>query len=222
MSASLNPHVSHIVSNIAESLLSSLDANSIRSMSSQLGLSPQATGDAIQAALPILLGQMGRNASQPEGANALFGAIQRDHGGIDIGGLLGSVLGGGASSSNAPDLSSGMAILGHVFGGGGSQRASAPNVPSVPGMGGADSAKLLAMLAPLVMAVLGKMSQGGGLNAGALGGLLGGESQRISQAPPSALGGILGSVLDRDGDGQVGLGDMLGAAQGLGSLFGKR
>lgn len=212
------------MSNLAETLLSSLDANSIRSMSAQLGLSPQAAGNAVQAALPILLGQMGRNASQPEGANALFSAIQRDHGGVDLGGLLGSVFGAagaGGTASQGPDLSSGMAILGHVFGGG-SQRAANPQVPSVPGLDGARSAKLLAMLAPLVMAALGKMSQGGGLNAGALGGLLGGESQRISQAPPSALGGLLGSVLDRDGDGQVGIGEMLGAAQGLGSLFGKK
>ncbi len=212
------------MSNLAETLLSSLDANSIRSMSAQLGLSPQAAGNAVQAALPILLGQMGRNASQPEGANALFSAIQRDHGGVDLGGLLGSVFGAagaGGAASQGPDLSSGMAILGHVFGGG-SQRAANPQVPSVPGLDGARSAKLLAMLAPLVMAALGKMSQGGGLNAGALGGLLGGESQRISQAPPSALGGLLGSVLDRDGDGQVGIGEMLGAAQGLGSLFGKK
>lgn len=213
------------MANLAETLLTSFDARSIQGLSQQLGLSPQNTGNAIQAALPILLGQMSRNAAQPEGANALLGAVQRDHAGVDIGGLLGGVLGamgGGAPASGSAGLGDGMAILGHIFGGGSAQRAPASQVPSVPGLDGAKSAQLLALLAPLVMAALGRMTQGGGLDAGSLGKLLGGESQRIAQAPPSALGGLMGAVLDRDGDGQVGLGEMLGAAQGLGSLFGKR
>ena len=216
------------MSSITDTLLSSLDARTVQSISQQLGLSPQGTGNAIQAALPILLGQMAKNAEQPEGASALLGAVQRDHTGVDIGGLLGGVLGalgGGQSqqSSAGGGLSDGLAILGHVFGGGnGTQRAASPQVPGIPGLDGAGSAKLLAMLAPLVMAALGRMTQGGQVDAGSLGGLLGGERQRIEQAPPSALGGLMGAVLDRDGDGQVGLGDILQSAQGLGSLFGKR
>ena len=209
---------------LSETILSSLDARSIQGISQQLGLSPQHTGNAIQAALPILLGQMGRNAAQPEGANALLGAVQRDHTGVDIGGLLGGVLGamGGGAQPGGAGLGDGMAILGHIFGGGSTQRAATPQMPSVPGLDGAGSGKLLALLAPLVMAALARMSQSGGLNANSLGKLLGGESQRIAQAPPSALGGLMGAVLDRDGDGQVGLSEMLGAAQGMGALFGKR
>jgi hypothetical protein len=215
------------MSSITETLISSLDARTVQSISRQLGLSPQSTGNAIQAALPILLGQMAKNASQPEGANALLGAVQRDHTGVDIGGLLGSVLGalGGSGqpqqTRSSSGLGDGLAILGHVFGGGsGTQRSASPQVPT--GLDGASSAKLLALLAPLVMAALGRMTQGGQVNAGTLGGLLGGESQRIAQAPPSALGGLMGTVLDRDGDGKVDLGDVLQSAQGLGSLFGKR
>ena len=215
------------MSGIAETLLSSLDARSVQSISQQLGLSPQNTGNAIQAALPILLGQMANNASQPEGAAALLGAAQRDHAGVDISGLLGGLMGalggGGSASGNGAGLGGGMAILGHIFGGGaGVQRSANPAVPSVPGLDGANSAKLLAMLAPMVMAALGRMAQSGQVNANSLGGLLGGESQRVAQAPPSALGGLMNSVLDRDGDGKVDLGDMLKSAQSLGSLFGKR
>ena len=216
------------MSSLADTLLSSLDARSVQSISQQLGLSPQSAGNAIQAALPILLGQMAKNASQPEGASALLGAVQRDHSGTDIGGLLGGALGalgGGASRQNGSNdaLSGGLAILGHVFGGGnGTQRAASPQVPSIPGLDSGSSAKLLAMLAPMVMAALGRMMQGGQINANSLGGLLGGESQRIAQAPPSALGGFMGSVLDRDGDGDVDMSDILKSAQGLGSLFGKK
>lgn len=202
------------MSELAETLLSSLDARSLQSISQQLGLSPQSAAQAVQAALPMLLGQMSKNASQPEGANALLGAVQRDHTGVDISGLLGGVLGalGGGQTQPAQSgggLGGGLAILGHIFGGGsGTQATASPKVPTIPGLDSANSAKLMAMLAPLVMAALGRMTQGGKVDAGTLGGLLGGESQRIAQTPPSALGG--------------GLGDMLKTAQSLGSLFGKR
>lgn len=210
------------MTDLVQTLLSSFDANSVKAISQQLGMSPQNTGNAIQAALPLLLGQMGRNAAQPEGANALFGAIQRDHAGVNLGGLLGSVLGavgGGQAQPAAPNLAGGMAILSHVFGGGGTQRAAAPQVPTVPGLDGANSARLLAMLAPLVMGALGRMTQGGQVSANSLSSLLGSESQRVAQAPNSMLGGLMSAVLDRDGDGQVGLGEI---AQGLGSLFGNK
>jgi hypothetical protein len=219
------------MTDLASTLLSSFDANSVQAISRQLGLSPQAAGTAIQAALPMLLGQLGRNAAQPEGASALLGAITRDHSatpatGAGLGGILGSILGGGGAASQAraagPSLADGMAILGHVFGGGGTQRATNPQVPSVAGLDAASSTKLLAMLAPLVMSALGRMNQGGQLTASSLGGLLGDESQRVAQAAPSALGGLMGAVLDRDGDGKVDLSDMLKTAQGLGSLFGKK
>src|SRR5690606_14073921 len=114
----------------------------------------------------------------------------------------------------------GMAILGHVFGGG--QGSGAAQVPKVQGLDSAGSTRLLAMLAPMVMAALGKMTQGGQLNAGALSGLLGGESQRIAQAPPSALDSMLGAVLDSDGAGKMDIGGVLKSAQTLGGLFGKR
>lgn len=213
------------MSHLADNILSSFDAGSVRAISQQLGLSPQAAGNAIQTALPILLGQMGRNAAQPGGADALLGAAQRDHSGASTGAMLSSVLGaitGGGQSQGGPNLSDGMAILGHVFDGGGTQRAASPQVPSIPGLDAANSAKLMAMLAPLVMAAIGRMSQGGQLKANSLAGLLGAESQRAAHAPPSALGGLLSSVLDRDGDGQVDMGDILKSAQGLGSLFGKK
>ncbi len=70
------------------------------------------TGNAVAAALPLLLGALGRNTAQPQGAEALFGALERDHGGgMDIGNVLGAVLGG--TSSRQTD---GAGILGHILG----------------------------------------------------------------------------------------------------------
>ncbi len=211
-------------------LLQSFDARTITAIAHELGVSPRQASASIEDALPLLLGQMARNASEPEGAQALLGAVKRDHTGIDLGGLLGGLFGGGAQAPQQPQqqpaasgsdmLSQGMAILGHVFGG----ARQAPKTPTVGGLDGAASGKLLAMLAPLVMAWLGRAQQGGGLDPGSLGQVLGGAGRSLGgagQATGAGGSGILGAVLDRDGDGHVGIDEMLGAAQSLGLFGGK-
>jgi len=61
--------------------------------------------------------------------------------------------------------------------------------------------KLLTMLAPLVMGALGKKQRQGGLNPSDLGGLLRQEQRTaVKQAPDL---GMLGSLLDADGDGDI-------------------
>jgi hypothetical protein len=70
----------------------------------------------------------------------------------------------------------------------------------------------MAMLAPVIMSVLAGMSQRQGMSAGGLGNALGQEHQRISQG---GAGGLLASVFDQDGDGQLGLGDLLKVGEGM-------
>ena len=69
--------------------------------------------EVIKAALPLLLGALGRNAAQPQGAQALFGALQRDHVGNDLGSVLGGVLVGMLGGG---ERNEGASILGHIFG----------------------------------------------------------------------------------------------------------
>src|SRR5690606_15542373 len=168
------------------------------------------------AALPLLMGALGRNASQPQGAQALFGALQKDHAGLDIGSVLGAVM-GGAQSRQA----NGAGIVGHIFGGN-QQRAEA-GVAQATGLAQGQASQLMKMLAPIVMAYLAKqvMSGGGSQQASgaqALGGLLGQEQQQIRQQGGLG-GGLLGAVLDQDGDGQLGIGDLLKLG---GGLFGRK
>lgn len=179
---------------------------------SQLGLEPDQAQSAISVALPVLLGALQKNAAEPAGAEALLGALRRDHDGSlldDLGGFLGGGVGGGA----------GEAILGHVFGG---RRTAVENqVGAATGLDAGSVGRLLAILAPIVMAFLGRSTRGQGMNAGGLSdllGVLGGASQRASGH--SGIGDLLGGILDRDGDGsmmddvaQMGmgvLGDLLG------------
>lgn len=196
---------------LVDELMAQLQGAPLQQMAQQLGTSPAQAQDAVGAALPLLLGALGRNAAQPQGAMDLFGALQRDHGGggADLGGLLGSLLGGGASGGGGPQ--DGAAILGHIFGGN-QQRAEA-GLGQATGLG-ANAGQLLQMLAPIVMSFLAQRMQSGGMDAGGLGQVLGQERARVQQQGGLG-GGLLGSLLDQDGDGQVGLGDLFKIGGGL-------
>lgn len=201
---------------LTDDVYSQLEGAPLRQMAQQLGIGPTQMAGAVSAALPLLLGALGRNASQPQGAEALFGALQKDHAGMDIGNVLGSILGGGAAQGD------GGKILGHVFGG--RQPRAEQALGQATGLGGDRAGMLLKMLAPIVLAYLAKrmFEQRQAASAATpqvLGEVLGQEEQRVSQQ--GGLGrGVLGAVLDQDGDGQLGLGDLLKIGGGL--LGGRR
>ena len=203
------------MASLTNDLLAQLQGAPASQFAQQLGISQEQSSAAIGAALPLLMGALGRNASQPQGAQALFGALQKDHAGLAIGSVLGAVM-GGAQSRQA----NGAGIVGHIFGGN-QQRAEA-GVAQATGLAQGQAGQLMKMLAPIVMAYLAKqvMSGGGSQQASgaqALGGLLGQEQQQIRQQGGLG-GGLLGAVLDQDGDGQLGIGDLMK----LGGLFGKK
>lgn len=197
---------------LAASLFQQLQqGQGLQQVSQQLGIDQNQASGAIGAALPLLLGAMGRNAQEPQGAQALLGALQRDHapasGGVDLGGLLGSVLGGGGGNAT-----NGAGILGHVFGGN-TDRAT-QGLSQATGLDSSKTSQLLAILAPIVMSYLAqRFASGGNANPGQLSQALGQEAQRANSD------GLLTSVLDQDGDGQLGVGDLLKLG---GGLFGKR
>jgi hypothetical protein len=196
-------------SSLTDDLLGQLQGPQLAQIGQQLGLSQPQTSDAVSAALPLLIGALGRNASQPQGAEALFGALQRDHNGLDLGSVLGSVLGGGGQ---------GAEILGHIFGN--RQNNAAQGLGAATGLGGAQANSLLKILAPIVLAYLARrmFSQGSADTPQALGQVLGQEQQQIRQQGGLG-GGLLGAVLDRDGDGDADFSDLIGLA---GSVLGGR
>lgn len=218
------------MSSLTDDLFAQLEGAPLQQISQQLGIGKTQAAGAVSAALPLLLGALGKNASQPQGAEALFGALQRDHAGAgaagDIGGLLGAVLGGSTPSRQT----NGAGILGHIFGG--QQARAEQHLGEATGLGGDRAGMLMKILAPIVMAYLAKRMFGGGdsgdaaLGAGGgngtaqvLGAILGQEQQQVRQQGGLG-GGLLGAVLDQDGDGQLGLGDLLKIGGGL--LGGKR
>lgn len=208
------------MSTMTDGLLSQLQGAPMAQIGQQIGLSPQQTTQAVAAALPLLMGALGRNAQQPQGAQALFGALQKDHQGLDLGSVLGSVLGGGGQ---------GGSILGHIFGN--RQPVADAGLGQVAGLPQDKANMLLKVLAPLVLAYLAKRMfdrrRDAAQDARAPGATtqdaqapdptpevlreeLGREEAQVVQRD-AGLGGLLGAVLDRNRDGKVDVSDLVGA-----------
>jgi hypothetical protein len=185
-------------------LLDALGPRAMKNLANPIGSEPDQVHAAVQAALPILLGALARNAQDPDGAVALHDAIEQDHSKLDIADVLGSVSAGGGD---------GEAILRHVLGS--RQSAAAEGVSQFAGIGRGQALQLLKMLAPLVLSYLARRSRGGGMNPQGLGALLGQQSQQL-EAQGGVGGRLMNAVLDRDGDGDVDFTDILGAAGSLG------
>ena len=205
---------------LVSELMAQLQGAPMQQMAQQLGANSQQIQSAVGAALPLLLGALGNNAAQPQGAADLFGALQRDHSNAlpqglgGLGGLLGSILGGASSpaASSAPNpMGDGAAILGHIFGN--NRQKAETGLGQATGLGN-NAGQLLAMLAPIVMAFLANRVKAGNMDAGSLGQTLGQERAQVQQQGGLA-GGLLGSLLDQNGDGKLDVGDLFK----LGSSF---
>jgi hypothetical protein len=209
------------MNDLLEMLTGTLDDSAVRRIGSEVGASPAQTATAVQAAVPLLLGALQRNSANPQGAASLLSALDRDHDGSildDLGGFLGQ----GPTASGARSLD-------HIFGG--RKEAIEGAVAKSSGLNMSQVGPLLAMLAPLILGMLGRARQrGDAATGGGLGDLLGGAVGRMQQQSPG-LGGLLGSLLDKDGDGSM-VDDLLGQGLGqggggglgdvLGGLFGPK
>ncbi len=202
------------MSNLTDGLLSQLGQGGTAQIAQALGIDQSKAEGAIGSALPALLAGLANNAQKPQGAQQLSSAL--DNHSPSIFDQLGSLVqsGGGADGDK---------ILGHVLG---QKRGGVEQ--QLAGQTGLDTgaiAKLLPMLAPLVLGYLSKQKSEKGLDAGALGSMLG-QDRRETEAQSPGLGG-LASILDADGDGSV-MDDIVdltkgkgGAKGGLGGLLSK-
>ena len=172
----------------------------------RIGADSQTTSQAIAAALPMLLSGLHRNASQPNGAASLLGALQRDHDGSLLDNL-GGLLGGG----NAGQAANGAGIVDHVLGD--QQESAHQMVATASGLNTGQAAQLMATLAPIVMSALGRVQRSEGLDASGLTSLLQGEHATAAQSQPDLMG--LASKLFGQTEGT----DVM---KGLGSLLGGR
>lgn len=171
-----------------------------QTVGNQLGTTPQQTESALEAAVPLLLGAMTRNAAQPGGLDALAAAVGQH----DDSAML------GFQQGQVPDLNEGQKILGHVFGG--QQQAAANALSQRAGINPQMAMQILMMVAPLILSYLSNRSR---TQSGQMGGGMGGQ-MGLPGGMGGGLGGGLGSILG----GLLGGGMAGGAAGGLGSVLG--
>ena len=191
------------MSNLVDTVLAHLSDPQVAQIAAQLGTTPDQARVAIEHAVPLIVGGMAQNTSTQAGADALHDALG-DHAGQSISDVLAGVLGGGGSGI-------GGAILGHIFGP--RQDAANQGLGQATGIGQQNAGQLMAILAPIVMAALANHVQRGGLDPGALGGMLGQQSQQIQQQG-GLMGGLVSAVLGHSG-GNLDLSSLVQQAGGL-------
>ncbi len=184
--------------NILEMVQGQLGPQVIEQLAKQIGVQdPRQVQAASNGIIQTLLAALSRNTATQGGLNALVSALDRDHDGSVIDDLIGFVT--GARQTPNASTNNGNGILSHILGG------LQPNVMDmISRMSGLDKSKVgqLAMtLAPILLGLLGKQRQQGGLNVGGVGDLL----KKTVQAAPTQQPafGLLNKFLDRNGDGSV-------------------
>lgn len=143
----------------------------IDKIAKEIGTDPQTASNAAQGIIPVLLQQMTANASTPDGAAGLAGAMN-DHMSKDF------------TDPTGVDLDDSARMLGHIFGSPEqAEQAVAPSIQQAAGLPSGAIRKLMSYIAPLLLAYLANNIFGGG------------KQQAPAQAPTQAGGGILGSIL---------------------------
>lgn len=190
------------MSSLIDSISQHLSGPALTQLSRQLGTDEGTTGNAVNLALPALIGALAKNASSSGGAGALSGALDRDHDGSLLDDVAGAV-------SNPVTETGGGGILKHVFGR--REEHVAAGVGQATGLDAGKATKLLGLLAPIVLAALARKRRTDGLDAGGLAAMLGHERSQLGGRASGGLGSLL-QLIDRDHDGSVvdDVGGMLG------------
>lgn len=196
------------MSALMDLLQTTIKDSSIDQISAQLGHDPQTTSNAIDAALPMLIGALSSSAGR-DSAQGLKRALETRHDGS----ILDDV--GGYVAKN--DQADGFGILGHILGS--NTDAAAKMLGSASGIGTENAGSLMATLAPVLLGALGKAKSQQDLGAGDLARLLSDETESVKRRSPSMMSAVWG-LLDADGDGDTDLMDIVKAgSKGLDSFF---
>ncbi len=215
--------------NLLEAILSAQNGASAQQAGQALGLDQAQTHNAIAALLPAISSAFKQNTKSPQGFAQLLGALE--------GGNHQQYLEEPERMGREESILDGNKILGHLFGSKEVSRAVASHASEKTGIGADILKKMLPMVATMAMGSLSKQTaqpsmkqqlaslaiqqmMGGGQQqqasglSGLLGGLLGGgqakQQRQVQQQHQQGLG-MLGKMLDADGDGSL-MDDVLGMA----------
>ncbi len=195
-------------------LQSQLSGNVLDQLSNQIGEEKEKTEVATSGIISMLTAALAKNAASPDGASALANALDSDHDGSILDNI-GDLLGGNLTNNRAAN---GAGILKHVLGG--KQGNAIDAISKMSGLTGDKTGNLMTMLAPIVLGMLGKQKRQNNMDQSGL-------SDMLSRSVKSATNqrqemGLLGKLLDRDGDGSI-MDDIAGMGmKTLGNLFRNR
>ena len=212
------------MSGILDLLNTDLGKTIVNGVAGQTGQDTNKTSSVLTMALPVLMQAMRQNASTPQGAEGLMGALNRKHDGSILDNLDG-LFGGGVDSNVLDD---GGKIIDHVLG---NKQQNVENaIGQKSGLDAGSVAQILKVAAPILMGVLGKQSKQQNVNSSSgleslLGGLLNSNSPQQEQS-------FLESILDANSDGSM-IDDVAGMVLGgnkkkgglaglLGGFFGNK
>ena len=204
------------MANLMDLLQGQLSEGLVDQLSQQLGgADKQQTASAASGILSTLMSAMAKNAATPDGASALANALDNDHDGGILDNLT-EILGGNAQPQNTR-ATNGAGILKHVLGG--KQSGAIDMISQMSGLSSGNTGNLMTMLAPMVMGMLGKQKRAQNLDGGGIADFL---SKSVNSATNQRQEmGLIGKLLDQDGDGSV-MDDIAGMGMNiLGNFFKK-
>ena len=203
--------------NLLDMIMSAQGGATAQQAGAQLGLNQQQSQNAIAALLPAISSALKKNTANPQGLAGLLGALQ--------GGQHEQYLENPQMLGQPETVNDGNAILGHLFGSKDVSRAVAGHAAQQTGIGADVLKKLLPLVATMAMGSLSKQTKAptmqsaltglamqhlmGGQKKSGLGAILGAvtgansRQQRQTQQTHQQGMGIIGKLLDADGDGSV-------------------
>jgi hypothetical protein len=158
---------------LLKTILGANDGGNVRQLAGKFGLQENQARSAVEQLLPSLAQGFKNNMGKPGGMEALLGALQK--------GNHQRFLDDPAELDRDETTSEGNGILGHLFGSKEVSRNVAARASAESGVDGGILKKMLPLVATMVMGGMSKQTQGG-------------TKQDM---------GLLGSLLDSDGDGSV-------------------
>ena len=169
----------------------------IQGVGSQLGSDNSKTQSALSAAIPMLMGALKKNASNPETASGLFNALQNKHDGSILDNIS-DIFGGG--NVNEDVVEDGDKILGHVLGD--KKETVAAALSKQHGLDMGSAMNILKTAAPIVMGMLGKQTREANVSkptdlTNIIGSMIGGHQEAEQHSS------FIENILDQDGDGSV-------------------
>lgn len=180
----------------------SSNQNALNELNQSVEAKPSQVQKLIQLGLPMLMEALNRNASTPQGSQALTSALeqhQEDH----VDNLMGFL--------QKVDTADGLKILQHVFTEK-NQRVQ-DNLSKQTGLNTSQVGSLMAKLAPLLLGALGQQKKEQNLDSTGVTNLTSTITKGLKQFGGGNLFSIARQLLDTDKDGDI--------MDDLGNLFGK-